>query len=126
MSDRKHKIPALSLTGAAVLVFLLHAVVPHHHHFDFLFEHFGDKPEMTHHNDREDDAAHCHAFNELSIDKVQTVQALHFDLKTFLKSGFELYVPLTERPGRSVPVAGRTLLTLIRHNPLRAPPLHTV
>ena len=49
------------LTG---LMFFMHGITPHHHHFDSVYTH-GDNAD----NESDDSPYHCHAFNDLVIDK---------------------------------------------------------
>jgi len=55
----------------AGLIILAHTVVPHHHHFDFLFSHQDieqcDRADQN--NNSEIPDTHCHAFNLLVVDK---------------------------------------------------------
>jgi len=43
---------------------LFHGVIPHHHHFDSVFEHTSQPAQG------EDNPSHCHAFNNLIPEKV--------------------------------------------------------
>ena len=59
----------LSLVWLISLMLLSHVLIPHHHHYDSVFEH-----QQNHDNDKqhsEDNATHCHAFNQLDIIKIQ-------------------------------------------------------
>ncbi len=46
---------------------LLHAFIPHHHHFDTVYEHHANQTGQNS-NQHEDSPLHCHAFNRLLID----------------------------------------------------------
>jgi len=59
----------LSLVWLISLMFLSHALIPHHHHYDSVLEHHQRHDGDKHHS--EDDATHCHAFNQLIIVKNQ-------------------------------------------------------
>ena len=60
----------LGFIAVAILTILLHSVIPHHHHLDSVYSHFSGNLKFTHHQSGgEDKATHCHAFNELAIDK---------------------------------------------------------
>ena len=58
MHKRRKKIK-LSLVWLIGLMLFSHAVIPHHHHFDSVFEH----SQETNHSDEK--SQHCHAFNDL-------------------------------------------------------------
>jgi len=51
------------LTG---LMFFAHSIIPHHHHFDSIFDH---QPTGQTDQHQEDNPLHCHAFNDLAVDK---------------------------------------------------------
>ncbi len=59
----------LSLVWLISLMFLSHALIPHHHHYDSVFEHHQGHDSDKQHS--EDDASHCHAFNQLVTIKIQ-------------------------------------------------------
>jgi len=58
MHKRAKKIK-LTLIWLISLMLFSHAVIPHHHHFDSVFEH---SQESDHSNEK---SQHCHAFNDL-------------------------------------------------------------
>ena len=66
MQQRTKKITLLFiwLTG---LMFFAHSIIPHHHHFDSVFEHHQATGQAGQHS--EDNPVHCHAFNDLAVDK---------------------------------------------------------
>ena len=65
MQKRKHiNLLFIWLTG---LMFFTHGITPHHHHFDSVFEHSQQAGHADEHS--EDNPLHCHAFNDLTIDK---------------------------------------------------------
>ncbi len=50
------------------LMFFTHAVIPHQHHFDSIYEH--NQHGSTHNSEpHEESPLHCHAFNDLIIYK---------------------------------------------------------
>jgi len=69
----------------AGIIILAHTVVPHHHHFDFLFSHQNieacEKADLGRTGEIPD--SHCHAFNLLVVDKNHEhaeIQSLPVDL----------------------------------------------
>ena len=67
MMKQIHKTAGLGFIGTIVLMILMHALIPHHHHFDSVFEHNQQTGQASQHS--EDNPLHCHAFNELVTDK---------------------------------------------------------
>ena len=66
-------ISGLIFIGLATIVIFAHAILPHHHHFDSLFSHHEKETSDSCHqeNHPEDNAEHCHAFNDLVIEKIR-------------------------------------------------------
>jgi len=67
----------------AGLVILLHSTIPHHHHLDFPSDHNSNDFSTTQTSPDSSDNAktHCHAFNSLVFEKVDSNT---FDTKTAL------------------------------------------
>jgi hypothetical protein len=55
-------------------VFLGHNLVPHHHHSELIIPHPGDSCPIEHEDHRAtcDHPAHCHAFNKVAFNKVES------------------------------------------------------
>ncbi len=56
----------LLLLGIAGLIFVLHSVIPHHHHYNSI----PYNSHQTNNNHSGDSSRDCHAFNDLAVDKV--------------------------------------------------------
>jgi hypothetical protein len=73
MMKNSFGISGLIFIGLASLVIFTHAILPHHHHFDSLFSHHEEEASDSCHqeNHPEDKAEHCHAFNDLVVEKIR-------------------------------------------------------
>lgn len=69
---RKNHIGQLLLLCFSV--FLGHNLVPHHHHSELIMTHPGESCPIEHedHQTSADQPAHCHAFNEVAFNKVES------------------------------------------------------
>jgi len=54
----------------AIMVFLLHSIIPHHHHLDNLSDHTPSTTSESHGESSQEAATHCHAMNNLTFKMV--------------------------------------------------------
>ncbi len=55
----------------AIMVFLMHSIIPHHHHLDNVSDHTTDATSHSTHGESSQEAAtHCHAMNNLTFKMV--------------------------------------------------------
>ena len=81
--------------AVAILTILFHSVIPHHHHTDTIYSHFDKNCNASNHNpEGEDNATHCHAFNELAIDKTSHSPAFNPDVYALQNVIVEIPEPL--------------------------------
>ena len=83
MRKRKNIIN-LTLMWFIGLLLLSHAIIPHHHHFDSIFDH----KQQTEHSDEH--SQHCHAFNILFSDNVDSFIksiSIHNDINSVIFYG---------------------------------------
>ncbi len=110
--------------GISVLIMFFHSVIPHHHHFDSLFTHFEKvhSPEKGCNGNGEDSPGHCHAFNELAVDKIVSSNGFAPELTAILDNEQEIIIP------RNIDISGFQTeisvkaVTVFLFKPLRAPP----
>ena len=73
---------------AGVLI-TAHEVIPHHHHFDSVYAHSNDAEdhctEPGTDKNHEDNPIHCHAFNEIYVDRVNNESV-----------SLEIYLPIND------------------------------
>ena len=119
------KKAGLIFIGIASLVILGHAVLPHYHHFDFVYSHFDSENTRTspRTNHSEDNQQACHAFNDLVINKIiidfdKTIEITPYHLF----QSFVIITPFLRIPGTTSSESILFKLTFIASYPFRGPP----
>ncbi len=76
MTGNNGKFTYIFFLWLAGLIILLHAVIPHHHHFDSNFSHQNDDSQkiLYQENNTGDSPLHCYAFNDILNDQIKTVE----------------------------------------------------
>jgi len=77
----------------AIMVFLLHSIIPHHHHLDNLSDHATTATSHATHGESSQEAAtHCHAMNNLTFKMVTpfgNVQQIPVEIVLYVVADFK-------------------------------------
>jgi len=118
------KNTGISFIAVAILTILFHSIIPHHHHTDSIFSHFDKNCNTSKHNSGgEDNATHCHAFNELAIDKISHNTNLNTEFYGQQNEETEIPVPLSLDSKTAVTNEKRESIFTFLFKRHRGPPL---
>ena len=89
-------------------VFLGHNLIPHHHHSELIITHPGESCPIEHedHQTSANQPAHCHAFNQVAFNKVESL-GMQEDARKFITHTIAFIAADLHKPE-----ASRTLLDI--------------